>query len=119
MDKDHNLVFPAWFLTLAVNAICAAEVYRVAASAPGVEYGLEIEILPMNGALHVYQYGSGFGGFNEVQATIPGPVVFPRYSVGSRQEFIGVIRLIERDMWNSGGRDWNERLEVDFAPLLS
>ena len=107
-------IYPQWILGLVANAQCAAELFRRAADAPEVEYGLEFEIQVIGENLPVGKYGRDplgdwLGPFPTGQA------LFPRYSVGSPDEFARTTALLERDFWNAAGHDWSHAVEIDFV----
>jgi hypothetical protein len=100
---------------VVANCICAIERYRHLAGAMEVEYGLELEIIGTHSA-SIGRYG-GFP-FPDLGPFPSGRTVFPRYSVGSADEFTKLGELIERDFWNAAGHAMNDRLLIDFKRAL-
>ena len=108
---DDRLNLPApWFVGLACNALSMLDHVRVAAGAPGTEYGLELAVhAPLH--LSVWNYGDRSYGTNTWNA---GSITFPRYPVGDPSQFTDVIELIDRDFWNAVGNRDNSPLRIGF-----
>jgi hypothetical protein len=112
--SERLFVSPSEVVWIAASSLLAAERFRSAAGAPDVEYGLEIEIRVRGDQVPVSGYGTGrpmrpFGTF-EGQRTI-----FPRYSVGPREEFAKVWSLFVEDFWNAAGADMAQgEISLDF-----
>lgn len=118
--KQHGhtplCLYPAWFAALVGNALCSANRFRLAAGAPHVEFGFELEILNDGGLLTVGLYGGN--DFGRRLGPLPaGDHLFPRYSIGSTDEFQNLVRIIEQDFWNACGHDWGEEslLVMNFS----
>ncbi len=48
------------------------------------------------------------------QIFIPYRLVFPRYEIGSRDEFDALLMTVETDLWNSVGYQPNWELSIDW-----
>jgi hypothetical protein len=114
-DARARAIFPDWVMGMAANCICGIERYRRLAAATEVEYGLELQItstIPAN----IGRYGGG--GFTDLGPFPKGVTNFPRYSVGSPDEFTELGALVERDFWNAAGHAFGSRLVIDFKRAL-
>jgi Schlafen, AlbA_2 len=97
------------------NALCAAERFRRAAGAPDVEYGLEFEpASPVD--LPVGPYGGIF--YMGTFGPLPAGTTFPRYSVGTPDEFQSLSQAFQRDFWNGAGCDPPDLPAIDFERAL-
>jgi hypothetical protein len=103
-------------MATVANALVAAERFRKVAGATNTEYALEIEIRKGDGEVPVMGYGERRLLRNDLETT---GEIFPRYSVGPREEFTTLWQLVERDFWNAAGLDWGEgTLFPDFERAL-
>jgi len=120
MDHEErgNRVYMGWIMALLANAVIAGERFRVAAGAPGVEYGLDMEIWAVGGECSVLSYGSGSLYEGAYGAFPGGQTRFPQYSIGLPEEFPLIVRAVERDLWNAAGRDWDDGIVIDFSSAL-
>ena len=98
-DGQRNVIYLGWLLGAACNALAIADYLRIAAGAPGTEYGLELAVYD-GGSLAVAAFGGQEYG---VRRWLAGSTTFPRYQVGDRAGFSDVVQLIERDFWNGAG----------------
>lgn len=114
--KGTHIIPVVWMLAILLNSLCAVEIFRRAAGAPNVEYGLEIEILFKQAQLRVGPYHGGveqfFGKLKK------GAVDFPRYSVGPKEEFQELTQIFETDFWHGAGRPMYDRIAVDFETIF-
>ncbi len=97
---DELILYAGWFIGLVCNALDIVDQTRSAAGASGVEYGLELEVRTFGG-IRVATYGGREHGTCGPMAS----TVFPRYSIGARDTFQALVRLIERDFWHAAGHD--------------
>jgi len=117
--KGHDplQLYPSWVMGMMANALYGAERFRRAAGVPGVEYGLEIAIGNLGGELPIGGYVSD--GFRRPFGNFPGGhTVFPRYSVGSPEEFQSLTTVFEQDFWHAAGLDWGDAIKVDYASVI-
>lgn len=116
---DQDLIlFLQWFIGLVANCLCCTEDMRQAVQAQDVEYGLEIELRVLNSTLPVGRYGQHGLGPHLGPISV-GKHIFPRYSVGSREEFTSLMALVERDFLNLAGVDASHSIEIDFSSFRS
>ncbi len=113
-ERDQPRIFPQWIFGLVTNALCAVERFRRAADAPEVEYGLEFELQVIGEELPVGPYGRNVYGF-QFGPFPAGQSLFPRYSIGSPDEFARTTTLLERDFWHTAGHDTGQGIEVNYA----
>ena len=110
-DARARAIFPDWVLGMVANCLCGIERYRRLAAAVEVEYGLELQIASTI-QVNIGKYGGG--GFTDLGPFPSGVTTFPRYSVGSAEEFAELGALVERDFWNAAGHAFGSRLAIDF-----
>ncbi len=99
------------FLWSVGSVFCFVDAIRCQASRPSQAFALEIELLlshPLFLAPH-----SGLTPLGS-QILPPYRVLFPRYEIGSREEFDELLTTIETDLWNSAGYQPNWKLAVDW-----
>lgn len=96
--RTHPLSLNFPILMFANLAIWADRV-RHQAGIPTAEYALEVEIYVKGGSLKVSGWGSRQ---RELQ---PSSLLFPRYSLGSPNEFNNLLKLFDRDFRNSYGEE--------------
>jgi hypothetical protein len=96
------VLYPGWHFALLVNAVEAADRFRVAAGASVVDYGLEVEITA-DSDLPVLRFGNRF--YDPAGTLSSGPTLFPRYVIGPPETWTGTLNLIYRDFWNAIGID--------------
>ena len=95
------------------NLAVWADRVRRQALAPTAEYALEAEIIAKGKSVVVCdpessRFGSYAGRFE------PGPILFPRYSLGDPDEIPNYLGSFHRDFWNSFGADVGAE-EVKFS----
>ena len=125
-EGDPLLVPLHWIMGVAVNTMVCAHRFRTAAGAPDVEYGLELEVMTVNGEMPL----AGFSGRPLVDALpppplSPNPLILPRMSIGSPDEFQRLINIILTDICDAASVRRTEsepepdpELIVDFADAL-
>ncbi len=124
---EPGLVHLRCIMGLAVNAILCIHQFRTAAGAPDVEYGLELEVMTVNGDMPLagFWYGSPLAG--AMGPLSPNPLVLPprgmRLSIGSPDEFQRLINIILTDIYDAASVRRTEpepdpELIVDFADAL-
>lgn len=113
-ERPQPRIFPSWIFGLVTNALCAVERFRRAADAPEVEYGLEFELQVIGEELPVGLYGHNHFGY-QLGPFPAGQSLFPRYSIGSPDEFARTTTLLERDFWHTAGHDTGQGIEVNYA----
>jgi Putative DNA-binding domain len=99
------LIYPGWYLAVAVNAVESSDRFRTVAGAAAVEYALEIELIASR-ALPVMRFGDNW--FDPAGQYPPGSTPFPRYVVGPPATFQETYTQIYRDFWNAIGIDAHE-----------
>ena len=113
---EPPILFINWMLGIFCNSLCAAEIFRRAAGSPNAEYGLEIELFVSHAPTRAGDYHGGHqqfaGAFQE------GSLLFPRYSVGRRDEFQELTQRFVTDFWNGAGRWRPEQIGVDFETVF-
>lgn len=113
-------LYSGWVMGLFANALCAAEIFRRAASTPSVEYGLEFEIVTYGEEpLPIGRYGVGRSFGRWLGPLAEGQILFPRYNIGPPEEFQDVCRDFETDFWHSVGHDMDKLLTVDFEDAFN
>jgi hypothetical protein len=99
------------FLWNVASIFCFVDAVRCQASRPSQAFALEIELLlshPLFLAPHpgLVQPGS--------HLLAPYRIIFPRYEIGSRDEFDELLMAIETDLWNSAGDQPDWKLAIDW-----
>lgn len=118
VDKPEcDAIYPELIMGIAVNAILTAHRVRHEAGSPGAEYGVELELFRHpGGKINVAQYGSS--SRVHVAGELSKPTVFPRLSFTDPSEVSAVISILERDLWNSIGREPGGELTVEIPDTL-
>jgi len=107
---DPQVVYAAWFVGLACNALSMVDYLREAVGSPGAEYGLELAVYA-GGGFDVGAYGGR--EYGSARWNI-GSITFPRYPVAARANFAALVELIERDFWNAVGIRGGPPLVMEF-----
>jgi hypothetical protein len=96
---DPQVLYAAWFVGLACNALAIIDYLRQAAASPGAEYGLELAVYAGGGFVVGAYGGREYGSANWNL----GSITFPRYPVGDRGSFPTLVERIDCDFWNAIG----------------
>jgi hypothetical protein len=99
------LLYPGWYFAVVVNAVEAAEKFRVAAGAAAAEYALAAELVAST-TLPVTRLGNAV--IDPAGSFPAGSHDFPRYPIGPPASFRETYALVYRDFWNSIGIDAQE-----------
>lgn len=120
-SRDDDRAVPSdWVLNMFGNALCAAERFRNAAGATGIEYGLEYEI-KIQGADHsLVPPGHNRAHARMFSTVVPsGSQVFPRYSVNSVEKFQSLALLFQQDLCDYVDAGRFPPLSLDFDTALA
>lgn len=93
------------------SIIRMADIVRSESFRPAQTFGLEVELVPSD-KLTI----SGYPGIvpSGVQL-IPGErAIFPRYEIGTREEFDNLLTVFDRDVWNLAGHHPNWQLSLNW-----
>jgi hypothetical protein len=109
------MLYHGWVLGGVANVLVLIDAFRAAAGAPNAEFGIEVEVarlgperLSPGGEFtpdptpFVYQGLLGDYGLGQHEL-IDLPLIVPRLSVGPREEFDDIIRLIDVDIHDAAG----------------
>jgi Putative DNA-binding domain len=99
------------FLWSVASVFCFVDAIRCQASRPTQSFGLEIELLMSNSLRIMSHPGLAPPG---AQILSPYRLAFPRYEIGSRDEFDALLMTVETDLWNSAGYQPNWELSIDW-----
>jgi hypothetical protein len=116
-DRQPLILYAGWMVALFANTLLSVELMRTAAGAGEVEYGLEIEVVNVGTKVPIGVYGKGFLGETH-GAFAQGTSVFPRYSIGPREEFAKLTAEFETDFWHITGYDEKEQIRVDYNEAI-
>lgn len=108
-------------LGVAVNAVVCAHRFRSAAGAPDAELGLELEVRTVHGNMPLVGFDYGNLSYIPMEQLKPDPLILPRVSIGSTNEFQQVFNVILTDIYDAAGyqRSQPDRtLTVDLAEAL-
>jgi Schlafen, AlbA_2 len=83
-------------LGMAINSFLMADAFRKGVGAPDTEYAFEMELIRPKADICLRTLSS-------IRIVTPNPCIFPRLSVGPREEFETVIRVIANDLLNAAG----------------
>ncbi len=86
------------------NALLTIDSVREAVSKPEAGYALEVEVLPSNGNLGLFNLGRDFPLNYYAGARIDEPLLLPRLEVGPQTEFNSIIELVHRDLHDAVGQ---------------
>jgi Putative DNA-binding domain len=109
-QANPQVLYAAWFVGLACNALAIIDYLRQAAASPGAEYGLELAVYAGGGFMVGAYGGREYGSANWSL----GSITFPRYRVGDQLGFSGLVELIDRDFWNAMGTRGVPSLAIEF-----
>ncbi len=111
-----------WVLSDLANALIVAENARLIGGNPNSEYALELELRNDHYQEHSgTKIKSGSFSFGLLQEDVlnfskqlgPDPVLLPKYSVGSKNEFPLLIKMIMDDLYNSIGKKHRDDFKID------
>jgi schlafen family protein len=103
LDSDQIPKLPLGvLLSMAINSFLMADAFRKGVGAPDIEYAFEMELIRPKADICLRLLPSGWPIENDNIVT-PNPCIFPRLSVGPREEFPTVIRAIANDLLNAAG----------------
>jgi hypothetical protein len=112
-DKEprHMFFVVNEFLWSVASIFCFVDAVRCQAWRPSQAFALEIELL-MSHSLYLTPHP----GLVQPGSAILPPyrVLFPRYEVGSREEFDELLNTIETDLWNAAGKQPDWKLAIDW-----
>ena len=91
---------PNLLISMFANLEVWADRVRRQAEVPTAEYALEVEICVKGGPVRIRVEAAPEEGRLQ-----PNVLIFPRYSLGSRDEFNRLLGLFDRDFWNSYGEE--------------
>lgn len=95
----------------AASILEMVDVVRSQKSRPAQPYALEIEFMASDKLVLLNYHSVNRSG----PAIIPkGRVVFPRYEIEQRDQFKGLLNVIDRDVWNWGGCEPHWALDIQF-----
>ena len=101
-DKKYLYFEEELSLIFFANLVVWADRVRIQALSPTVEYVLEVEIRTVGRTVSITR-GGAYLALGTLQ---PGSTtLFPRYSLGDRDEIPKLLALFRRDLWNSLGKD--------------
>ena len=81
------------------NLVIWADRVRQQGNAPAMEYAIEVEIYVKGDPLQVRVGGQ----ISDVGVLQPGPLRFPKYSLGNTDEILELVKLFDQDFWNALG----------------
>jgi hypothetical protein len=115
--QRRTQVFLGWLAGFFGSALLAIERVRRAAAAPSSEFALEL----CYAASASFSLADYHDQYVHDRKTIPsGNHIFPRYAVGSVEQFSSLMQVFETDVLNLAGSDLpGEEATYDFAPALS
>ena len=119
VQADEVVLFPEWVMAMWVNALLAVERFRRLASAPSVEFALELEILTKGVKIPLMGYGAQrLSPIGQVGKISVGSHPFPVYTLGSIDGFPEVVSQIEQDLSNLAGHDSPRDFTLEFGKLI-
>ena len=102
---------PDWPVVMFANLTVWADHVRKQASAPTMEYALEVEICHLGGIVlvgyndvHSQAMFSGISGLRDNYSPLSN-IMFPRYPLNNPDDISRLLALFCRDFWNSLGKD--------------
>ena len=107
---NNTLYLPLdWLVIALANLAVRANRVRIQALTPTVEYAIEIEILAMGGNVLVDNFSYLERGFYSTVLGVlrRGPTKLPRYILGDTESIPEVIDLLQRDMYNLLGKEYD------------
>ena len=96
---------PNLLMLMFANLAVWADRVRQQAGVPTAEYALEVEIYTQGGPVQISLGQPAVGMIFEEGILQPGSLLFPRYSLGSPDEVPTLLRLFDRDLRNSYGKE--------------
>jgi Putative DNA-binding domain len=110
-EPPHIFFSANEFLWSVAAIFCFVDAVRCQASRPSQVFALEIELL----LSHPLYLAPHPGPVQPGSAIVPPfRVLFPRYEIGLREKFDELLTAIETDLWNSGGKQPDWKLALDW-----
>ena len=94
---------PSYHVEMLANLAIWVDRVRKQVNMPAVEYALEVEIHANGRAVKVHDMAQHIS--DDWSTLLPGPIVFPRYSLRDSSSIPDLLTLFYRDFWNSLGED--------------
>jgi hypothetical protein len=91
-----------------------ANVVRTQTSRPSLGFALEVDLVHSDPLYLIPYAGPAPHGRQVIR---PFRVLFPRYEVGSAEEFDEVLTTLDHDLWNSAGYQPNWELSIDWPTV--
>lgn len=107
-------VFIDWLVAPVVGVLAQVEHLRRSLASDATEYGMEIELR----STHEIGVSWGARSHSSTPRTLSN-VILPRYSIGRREEFDGLLSNIVADLWNSVGAPYNTPCTCDWDTVLA
>lgn len=98
-------IYMTWVFGLLANSLTTIDKFRSAAGAPDIEYGLELEVFGSPEITSLLNFSEFRFDEDTLGEFASNPNIFPRYSVGSRAEFDGLIGIMFTDIYDAVGVD--------------
>lgn len=111
-DDSSNRFRPEYIFSWVGNALLTLEKVRKNSGFFNVEYGLELELSKISGELQIGRFRYG-----RARVIEENPLMIPRISVGSRDEFPTIMQIINRDLWDSAGVAGYSDFRIEFPDL--
>lgn len=118
-NKYSEKFYPHWLVGLLANGLRNIERIRRYVGNPMLMYGLELEVNVFGGNARLVDFNYSFVHNHEFGV---GPLklhlgdhLFPRYEIGSVDEFDGLVNTFVTDWFNNAGFDWRDNeIAVDY-----
>ena len=116
---DDRVLYPHWLVGLLANGLRNIERIRRYEGNPMLMYGLEVEVNVFGGNATLFDFNNFFVyapeiGFGKLRLQL-GDYLFPRYEIGSVDEFDGLVNTFVTDWFNNAGFDWRDNeIAVDY-----
>jgi len=110
-QDSNGMIYTSWILGAVANGLLMGDAFRNGVGAPDIEYVLEMELGRVGSALLLAGLDPSYSS-QPLGTVTPNPCLFPRLSIGSREEFGKIMKIVNNDLWNAAGV---EGLEEDFV----
>jgi hypothetical protein len=117
---DSPFLLMQWIIADIINTLCSTEQARVMGGMPDAEYAMEVELqcygISVSGnILNSKEFELIFSRGNESYShkVGPGPILLPRYLVGSINDFTKIIKEVMGDLYNIVGEPHIDDLSFD------
>jgi hypothetical protein len=115
LNGPQPVISLGWIVAASADVIASVEAFKKAAFAPNCEYGLQLEVVAVNGNGVGTTVNLAEAGLISFYAPFDTPALLGQSSLGDRDE---VINLILRDLHDANGEMYEvPRVDIDWTSV--